>query len=197
FLTKSEGVSIKSCWEIQVAFQMNKLFEKVESRTSLLSNLTILELYSSPKLESIWKLKPSHRSIAKVVSIEDCNKLKSIFSPSLALSMLHVQKLYIESYCLEQVIGFVQGEITEFWVPTEGLNELIIFLNKLIRALNAYIKVLHLEDLSEVQIIWKDVAQVINLENLTTLNLIDCKKLISLQGFKCLNQIELEFGKNI
>lgn len=119
FLQNLKGVSIKSCWEIQVAFQMNKLFEKVESRTSLLSNLTILQLFSLPKLEIIWKLKPSHRSIAslqspKVASIEDCNKLKSIFSPSLALSMLHVQKLYIESYnCLEQVTGFVQGEITE------------------------------------------------------------------------------------
>ncbi|MBA0865845.1 hypothetical protein Goshw_015921 [Gossypium schwendimanii] len=145
FLQNLKGVSIKSCWEIQVAFQMNKLFEKVESRTSLHSNLTILELFSLPKLESIWKLKPSHRSIArlqspKVVSIEDCNKLKSIFSPSLAPSMLHVQKLYTESYnCLEQVIGFVQREITEFWVPVKGLNELIAFLNKLIRVLNAYL----------------------------------------------------------
>ncbi|KAK6229703.1 hypothetical protein SCA6_018654, partial [Theobroma cacao] len=39
------------------------------------------------------------------------------------------------------------------------------------------IKELHLEDLSEEQIIWKDVAQVVTLENLTILEVIDCKRL--------------------
>ncbi|TYH74857.1 hypothetical protein ES332_D05G432500v1 [Gossypium tomentosum] len=82
----------------------------------LLSNLTILELYSLPKLESIWKLEPSHHATAslarlKVVKIGDCDKLKTIFSPCLALSMLHLEELDV-TWChgLEQVIGFVQEE---------------------------------------------------------------------------------------
>ncbi|TYG71951.1 hypothetical protein ES288_D05G440600v1, partial [Gossypium darwinii] len=90
----------------------------------LLSNLTILELYSLPKLESIWKLEPSHHATAslarlKVVKIGDCDKLKTIFSPCLALSMLHLEELDV-TWChgLEQVIGFVQEEeIIEVGIP--------------------------------------------------------------------------------
>ncbi|KAB1670336.1 hypothetical protein ES319_1Z178300v1 [Gossypium barbadense] len=82
----------------------------------LLSNLTELRLHSLPKLKRIWEVKPSHRAIAslqslKVVSIEYCDNLKTIFSPCLALSMLHLEELYIR-YCdrLEQVIGFGQED---------------------------------------------------------------------------------------
>ncbi|KAG8492599.1 hypothetical protein CXB51_010045 [Gossypium anomalum] len=39
------------------------------------------------------------------------------------------------------------------------------------------IKKLYLRNLFEVQILWKDVGQVVTLENLTTLKLSDCKKL--------------------
>ncbi|KAG8492618.1 hypothetical protein CXB51_010041 [Gossypium anomalum] len=120
FLQNLKQVSIQYCEELQVIFQMDKLSEKVKCQAPLLSNLTILELYSLPKLESIWKLEPSHHTNAsltrlKVVRIEYCNELKTIFSPCLALSMLHLQELDIRS-CngLEQVIGLVQEEeITE------------------------------------------------------------------------------------
>ncbi|TYJ38841.1 hypothetical protein E1A91_A04G021400v1 [Gossypium mustelinum] len=88
----------------------------VKCHMPLLSNLTILELYSLPKLESIWKLEPSHHTTAslarlKVVKIGDCDKLITIFSPCLALSMLHLEELDV-TWCdgLEQVIGFVQEE---------------------------------------------------------------------------------------
>ncbi|MBA0864379.1 hypothetical protein Goshw_002401, partial [Gossypium schwendimanii] len=95
---------------------MDKLSEKVKCQMPLLSNLTILELYSLPKLESVWKLEPSHHATAslarlKVLKIGDCDKLKTIFSPCLALSMLHLEELDV-TWChgLEQVIGFVQEE---------------------------------------------------------------------------------------
>ncbi|MBA0818090.1 hypothetical protein Gohar_003748, partial [Gossypium harknessii] len=116
FFQNLKQVSIQYCEELQVMFQMDKLSEKVKCQAPLLSNLTILELYSLPKLETIWKLEPSHHANAsltrlKVVRIEYCNELKTIFSPCLALSMLHLQELDIRS-CngLEQVIGFVQEE---------------------------------------------------------------------------------------
>ncbi|TYG71954.1 hypothetical protein ES288_D05G440900v1 [Gossypium darwinii] len=116
FLQNLKQVSIKDCGELQVIFQIDKLSERMKCQTPLLSNLTELSLHSLPKLKRIWEVKPSHRAIAslqslKVVRIEYCDNLKTIFSPCLALSMLHLQELDI-SFCdrLEQVIGFGQED---------------------------------------------------------------------------------------
>ncbi|KAB1669997.1 hypothetical protein ES319_1Z207800v1 [Gossypium barbadense] len=120
FLQKLKQVSIRDCEELQVIFQIDKLSERMKYQTPLLPNLTELSLHSLPKLKMIWEVKPSHRAIAslqslKVVRIESCHNLKTIFSPCLALSKLHLQELYVR-HCdrLEQVIGFGQeGEIIE------------------------------------------------------------------------------------
>ncbi|KAB1670655.1 hypothetical protein ES319_1Z148400v1 [Gossypium barbadense] len=116
FLQNLKQVRIKDCEELQVIFQIDKLSERMKCQMPLLSNLTELSLHSLPKLKRIWEVKPSHRAIAslqslKVVTIESCDNLKTIFSPCLALSMLHLQELDI-SYCdrLEQVIGFGQED---------------------------------------------------------------------------------------
>ncbi|KAG8492564.1 hypothetical protein CXB51_009971 [Gossypium anomalum] len=116
FLQNLKQVIIKNCKELQVIFQIDELSEKVQCQIPLLSNLTTLFLYSLPNLESIWKLEPSHQEIVsltrlKVVTISNCDKLKTIFSPCLSQSMLHLQELTISS-CdkVEQVIGFVQEE---------------------------------------------------------------------------------------
>ncbi|MBA0809742.1 hypothetical protein Gohar_025366, partial [Gossypium harknessii] len=116
FLQNLKQVIIRDCKELQVIFQMDKLSEQVKCQMPLLSNLTTLELYSLPKLESIWKLEPSHHATAslarlKVVKIGDCDQLKTIFSPCLALSMLHLEELDV-TWCdgLDQVIGFVLEE---------------------------------------------------------------------------------------
>ncbi|XP_052486476.1 disease resistance protein At4g27190-like [Gossypium raimondii] len=100
FLQNLKQLIIKDCEELEVIFQIDKLSEKMKRQTPLLSNLTILRLHSLPKLKRIWEVKPSHRAIAslqslKVVSIESCDNLKTIFSPCLALSMLHLQELDI------------------------------------------------------------------------------------------------------
>ncbi|TYH74831.1 hypothetical protein ES332_D05G430500v1 [Gossypium tomentosum] len=116
FLQNLKQVSIHWCDELQVIFQIDKLSEKMKYQTPLLSNLTILSLHALPKLKRIWEVKPSHRAIAslqslKVVTIKYCDNLETIFSPCLALSMLHLQELDI-SDCdrLEQVIGFGQED---------------------------------------------------------------------------------------
>ncbi|KAB1671134.1 hypothetical protein [Gossypium barbadense] len=90
FLQNLKQVIIKDCEELQVIFQMDKLSERMKCQAPLLSNLTILKLYSLPKLERIWEVKQSHRAIAslqslKVVRIDYCDNLKTIFSPCLAL----------------------------------------------------------------------------------------------------------------
>ncbi|MFQ6641851.1 hypothetical protein Gotur_015961 [Gossypium turneri] len=124
FLQNLKKVSIKYCEELQVIFQIDKLSERMKCQTPLLSNLTKLSLHSLPKLKRIWEVKPSHRAIAslqslKAVTIKYCDNLKTVFSPCLALSMLHLQELYIRR-CdrLEQVIGFGQeDEIIEVGIP--------------------------------------------------------------------------------
>ncbi|KAG8492632.1 hypothetical protein CXB51_010085 [Gossypium anomalum] len=81
---------------------------------SILVELTIRSMVSLKGL--CYGLSPSHRAIAsftrlKVVTIGRCPKLKTIFSPCLAQSMLCIEELYI-SYCdgVEQVIDFAQEE---------------------------------------------------------------------------------------
>ncbi|TYI85204.1 hypothetical protein E1A91_D05G423600v1 [Gossypium mustelinum] len=275
FLQNLKQLIIKDCEELEVIFQIDKLSEKMKRQTPLLSNLTILSLHSLPKLKRIWEVKPSHRAIAslqslKVVSIESCDNLKTIFSPCLALSMLHLQELdirYIDR--LEQVIGFgEEDEIIENDSPlccwpklrilrievcpnlkyvcantwTQGLQSLesvyIRGCSQLIQVFNmeqnnhgqdivlpelgsqelvlsnvgnshqlcntdvpilnegcivvgnheevfqvqdgysfSRIKILELRNLFEVRVIWNDFAQIVTLENLTTLTLSGCNKL--------------------
>ncbi|XP_022735672.1 disease resistance protein At4g27190-like [Durio zibethinus] len=68
------------------------------STVPLLSNLTSLELESLPELKWIWK-GPSHYvclQSLKVAEISRCNRLKYLFSPSLAQSLVMLEQLEIE-----------------------------------------------------------------------------------------------------
>ncbi|XP_022735450.1 uncharacterized protein LOC111288713 [Durio zibethinus] len=72
------------------------------STTPLLSNLTSLELESLPELKWIWK-GPRHYvclQSLKVAEISRCNRLKYLFSPSLAQNLVMLEQLKIE-YCDE------------------------------------------------------------------------------------------------
>ncbi|XP_052883862.1 probable disease resistance protein At4g27220 [Gossypium arboreum] len=85
--------------------------------TNAFSNLVKLNIDNMVSLKGLcYGLSPSHHAIAsfarlKVVRIQFCNKLKTIFSLYLAQSMLCIEELYI-CYCdgVEQVIGFAQEE---------------------------------------------------------------------------------------
>ncbi|KAG8492625.1 hypothetical protein CXB51_010038 [Gossypium anomalum] len=93
--------------------------------TIAFSNLVKLNIEFMDSLKGLcYGLSPSHRAIAsftrlKVVTIGFCHKLKTIFSPCLAQSMLCIEDLHINC-CdgLEQVIGFAQEEeITKVEMP--------------------------------------------------------------------------------
>ncbi|KAA3452952.1 disease resistance protein [Gossypium australe] len=81
------------------------------------SNLVKLKIERMVSLKGLcYGLSPPHRAIAsftrlKVVTIAYCHKLKTIFSPCVAQSMLCIEELDIYS-CneVEQVIGFAQEE---------------------------------------------------------------------------------------
>ncbi|KAA3452956.1 putative disease resistance protein [Gossypium australe] len=240
-----------------------------QGSTVAFPNLVKLNIKDMDSFKGLcYGLSPSHRAIAsftklKSVKIESCNKLKTIFSPCFAQSLLCVEDLFI-CHCdgLEQVIGFAQEEeitkndsrlcccpklrFLEIYdckslkyvcanTSTQGLQSLeyvrIVFCPQLMQifkmeqnenekdtvvsqdlslsnvgiiwksnvpALNkdcivvgnhetvfqvqggysfSRIKELDLRDLSEMRIIWNDFARVVTLENLTTLNLSNCKKL--------------------
>ncbi|EOY12407.1 Cc-nbs-lrr resistance protein [Theobroma cacao] len=109
FLKKLEKLRIFNCEQLKSVFQMDGLLRNEESQMWTISNLRSLELTSLPALENIWK-EPTHHvrlQSLKEVTIDGCDKLKSIFSPCLAQSMLHLETLKIsECEKLEQVFAF-------------------------------------------------------------------------------------------
>ncbi|KAK8358503.1 hypothetical protein V6Z12_A04G025000 [Gossypium hirsutum] len=88
-----------------------------QRQTDVFSNLVELKIEIMFSLKGLYcGLSPSHRAISsltrlKIVRIRSCHRLKTIFSPCLAQSMLCIQELYIKS-CdgQEQVIGFAREE---------------------------------------------------------------------------------------
>ncbi|KAG8492633.1 hypothetical protein CXB51_010099 [Gossypium anomalum] len=264
-LNELASLQLSSCYDIEFLIDITR----DQGSTVACSNLVELDLYNMVSLKGLcYGLSPSHRAIAsltrlKVVTIKFCDKLKTIFSPCLAQSMLCIEELYIKN-CdgVEQVIGFAQEEeitkndsclcccpklrILEIEgcsslkyvcvnTSTQGLQSLEsvrisycrqlmqifkmeqnengedvvvpqdLFLSKVgiiwktdVPALNedcivvgnhekvfqvqggysfSRIKELDLRNLFEMRIIWNDFAQVVTLENLTILELTNCKKL--------------------
>ncbi|XP_017979661.1 PREDICTED: probable disease resistance protein At4g27220 [Theobroma cacao] len=286
-----ETLNISECEKLKQVFAFDKEMVDLEvplispffeNQVQPLSNLTYLELTSLPTLKSLWKEPTHHVSLQslKEVIVYGCDKLKSIFSPCLAQSLLHLEKCEIsECEKLKQVFAF-DKEMTElevnqavplsnlrrlklrllpalesiwkgpahcaiglpclqdfqlvnlinlssenFLISSPSLEKLKVcncpklrnftiqkevneqiqleelYLSELVNSfqlrisancnqeyiavgsheevfqVHGRIKELHLEDLSEEQIIWKDVAQVVTLENLTILEVIDCKRL--------------------
>ncbi|XVF79149.1 hypothetical protein PTKIN_Ptkin14bG0196600 [Pterospermum kingtungense] len=95
-----------------VIFQL----KKVENQAQLLSNLKFLRLQELPNLECIWKVPTQHVSLGslEVVRLRRCGKLKSVFSFSLAQSLVRLKELEIyECDELEQVVEELEGEEQE------------------------------------------------------------------------------------
>ncbi|XVE50310.1 hypothetical protein DITRI_Ditri01bG0151700 [Diplodiscus trichospermus] len=103
FMQKIEIVRIMNCDQLQVVFETEGLLHDMEENQALpLSKLTSLQLKLLPELKWIWKGPCSHVCLQslKVAKIQGCNRLKYLFSPSLAQSLVLLEKLNIE-YCDE------------------------------------------------------------------------------------------------
>lgn len=103
-MLKLESVIIEECESLQDVFQLDGMDDAEEC----LSHLTTLELICMDALLCIWKGPTHHvnlRSLTRI-TLWDCGSLKSVISPSLAQTLVHLEKLDIES-CgqLEHIIS--------------------------------------------------------------------------------------------
>ncbi|MBA0733554.1 hypothetical protein Gogos_017553, partial [Gossypium gossypioides] len=108
-LRNLKQVRIDYCKNLKVVFQME---EVEENEAPLLSNLKILHLQRLPDLSCIWELPTQHVRLESLVelTILHCPRLKSLFSLSLAQSLVLLEKLEI-IYCLElkQIVTELEG----------------------------------------------------------------------------------------
>ncbi|KAG8502371.1 hypothetical protein CXB51_000434 [Gossypium anomalum] len=109
-LQNLKQVRIEGCKSLKVIFQM----EEVEGNEDpLLSNLKILHLERLPTLSCIWELPTQHIKLKSLVHlrIEDCPRLKSLFSLSLAEGLVLLKTLHIRSCAeLKQIVAELEGD---------------------------------------------------------------------------------------
>ncbi|KAL4272868.1 hypothetical protein GQ457_13G004740 [Hibiscus cannabinus] len=98
FLKNLKKLDVKNCRKLQLVFQMDDLrYDGEQNQEKPLSNLQSLELFNLRELRWILKGSPHCFSLQslKVVNIEDCEKLESLFLPSLIRSLVMLEELKI------------------------------------------------------------------------------------------------------
>ncbi|MBA0760289.1 hypothetical protein Gotri_023043, partial [Gossypium trilobum] len=110
FLKNLKHLEVSACSKFQVADEL--FHNREENQEHPLSNLQSLVLYELPELRWIFKGSPHSFTLQclKVVNIDRCRKLKSLFSPSLIQSLVLLEELKIRG-CEELVTLFADGEI--------------------------------------------------------------------------------------
>ncbi|KAK8648276.1 hypothetical protein V6N13_129034 [Hibiscus sabdariffa] len=99
FLKNLKELAVSYCFKLQVVFQKyDHPYNREKNQEKSLSNLQSLKLLDL--LELRWIFKGSAHSYSlqslKVVNIKSCNKLESLFSPSLIQSLVMLEQLKIE-----------------------------------------------------------------------------------------------------
>ncbi|PPD81494.1 hypothetical protein GOBAR_DD21573 [Gossypium barbadense] len=110
FLKNLKHLEVSACSKFQLADEL--FHNREENQEHPLSNLQSLVLYKLPELRWIFKGSPHSFTLQslKVVNIDRCRKLKSLFSPSLIQSLVLLEELKIRG-CEELVTLFPDGEI--------------------------------------------------------------------------------------
>ncbi|XVF79155.1 hypothetical protein PTKIN_Ptkin14bG0197200 [Pterospermum kingtungense] len=199
-LQNLKRVRIERCKHLQVIFQL----KKVENQAQLLSNLKFLLLQELPNLECIWKVPTQHVSLGSLedVRLWRCGKLKSVFSFSLAQSLVRLEVLEInECDELKQIVEELEGGEQEIspnmnlekplylsklrTLVIKGCNNLeYIFPKFMTREGLPQLQKLEMIGLSRLKQIWRPAMEREEhgiqklFSSLTDLTLIDCPELI-------------------
>ncbi|KAL4269793.1 hypothetical protein GQ457_HM001380 [Hibiscus cannabinus] len=167
-------VEIKVCQKLKYVFSINTLSRGPPPLESV-------KIWNCPQLIQVFRPTEERDIIGnhillnlpylRKLSVENCPKLECFIVQSQQMEELYLnnvgngyQLCKTEVPMLNQDCMLVGNHEEVFWVQG-GLNSF------------SSIKEMHLQDLYEVQIIWKDLVGVVTLDNLTTLCLYDCKKL--------------------
>ncbi|MBA0850160.1 hypothetical protein Goshw_026106, partial [Gossypium schwendimanii] len=110
FLRNLKHLEVFACSKFQAADEL--FHNREENQEHPLSNLQSLVLHELPELRWIFKGSPHSFTLQslKVVNIDRCRKLKSLFPPSLIQSLVLLEELKIRG-CQELVTLFADGEI--------------------------------------------------------------------------------------
>ncbi|KAG8492624.1 hypothetical protein CXB51_010043 [Gossypium anomalum] len=198
-LQSLECVDISDCPQLMQIFKMKQnkngqdvvlMYLKVLSCKSLkyvcantstqgLQSLESVKIRDCPQLMQIFKMEQNENGQNVVLPQNHCwPKLKTFWIHDCQLfSCFIVQASLLESLILSNV-----GIIWKTDMPILSEDCIVVGNHeKVFQVQGEYsfsrIKGLYLWNLFEVRIIWNDFAQVVTLENLTTLELRDCKKL--------------------
>ncbi|KAI9185497.1 hypothetical protein LWI28_007920 [Acer negundo] len=164
-LQNLEELEVSRC-RVQVLFQL----EDVEQELSLPS-LKVLYLYWLKELECLCK-GPTHllsMPNLKKLSVIRCNRLRHMFSPSLARNFMQLEELIIKN-CgeLEQI--FIEDDAAEYnqTLLEDHLHWPLLFPN---------LQFIDIQNCDKLRSMFPVITHLLSLQNLTTLELHLCKRL--------------------
>ncbi|KAK6271270.1 hypothetical protein POUND7_008368 [Theobroma cacao] len=202
-LVQLERLELENCTILEQIISNKGVGDgKVLKNPLCLSKLTTLKIIACPRLEYIFPGFVAERlPQLKVLHLEDLAQIEQVISPAddrdgddILLKLPALQTLSVKN-CPQLTSFIIQAQIKELYLSKLGnSNQLCISANcnqdyiavgnyeEVFQVHGGYsfssIKELHLEHLSKVHNIWRsDVAQVVTLENLTILEVNDCKRL--------------------
>ncbi|KAK4852577.1 hypothetical protein QYF36_025166 [Acer negundo] len=164
-LQNLEELEVSRC-RVQVLFQL----EDVEQELSLPS-LKVLYLYWLKELECLCK-GPTHllsMPNLKKLSVIRCNRLRHMFSPSIARNFMQLEELIIKN-CgeLEQI--FIEDDAAEYnqTLLEDHLHWPLLFPN---------LQFIDIQNCDKLRSMFPVITHLLSLQNLTTLELHLCKRL--------------------
>ncbi|KAI9187247.1 hypothetical protein LWI28_025932 [Acer negundo] len=192
-LQKLKKVNVDGCCELEDVFQLEGLCY-VKQNPFLLSSLESLYLENLENLRYIWKGPTQQVSLQSltVVQVKWCNKLRYLFTLSLARSLLQLEELTVsDCYSLEYIVSIKEAEEN---VGGGGGNDVMfpklrkLKLDRVENFINFYSenssldmqtakKVLELESLKELECLCKGPTHLISLPNLKKLSVSHCNRL--------------------
>ncbi|KAK0598857.1 hypothetical protein LWI29_000051 [Acer saccharum] len=184
-LRKLKKVTVRYCDELEDVFQLEGL-SYAKKNPFLLSSLESLNLFDLENLRYIWKGPTQQVSLQSltVVNVEWCNKLRYLFTLSLARSLLQLEELRVENCgSLEHIVEIKEAEEN---VAADHLQSPLFFPNL---------------------ICWYDKLEQIFIEeynphlrffpNLSRISIWRCDKLKSMFSVSMANLLSLQNLKNL